>query len=650
MIAQNADPQFFTFTALDCPTSLTVTNQAPGEPFTGPFAVIVRQESGQVIAELLGGDAREDRVTVAATSGRYEVEVRSADPAVAGLINLLVTCASQAPGCAAAGPALTSGGGLTCPPCPTCGGDLPGSSVPACPIMNLRVIPEGLGVRLTWNPVPGVDYYWIHMYGLRDGDEVYLGAAGVPATETEFRLGHLFDGFWGMRFVIEAIQGETPICSDEAPIYFAEVGGSCENFTLTGTVTDPIARTATWTWDAYPEADGYVAELYFVLPDGSEVLWDVAAHEAATTTLTTTHPPALASSNTWHMRVQVADHGDLICAADATIVFPDLPEQHVFPACENFNVILATIPTDTTATVGWTPYPGAEGYWVYVLDDSGLMVPGFPTLLPPDQLSLTLTLGPGNYTVGVGPWISPDGAICLAGFPLEMAQPTPCAIRADRGDVPIHVGPGRHRSVFGLLPTGVDILVTGQATDDAGNLWWQIDKTQIPGHEAVTSLWVAASDVAASGNCENVPPAEPSTLIPGVEQPEPGGWGPCGSCDTCEHPGECVTSPEGACLWDPATCAGSEPGGEPGPSGCLNISASIDMTNCPFTTGSAMMDTVPNCEGSFYTPGTAMSAHAVAVDPKCSVDYWSGCGTSGSGASVSFSATSSCTVTAHMRQ
>ena len=413
-------------------------------------------------------------------------------------------------------------------------------------------------------------------------------------------------------------------------------------------MTDPSTRTASWTWDAYPEADGYVVELYFVLPDGSEVLWDVAAHEAATTTLTTTHPPALASSNTWHMRVQVADHGDLICAADATIVFEDLPNQQLLPICENFNVILATIPTDTNATVTWTPYPGAEGYWVYVLDDSGLMVPGFPTLLPPDQLSLTLTLGPGTYTVGVGPWIAPDGAICLAGFPLEMAQPTPCAIRTDRGDVPVHVGPGRYRSVFSLLPTGVDILVTGQATDDAGNLWWQIDKTQIPGHEAVISLWVAASDVAASGNCEDVPPAEPSTLIPGVEQPEPGGWGACGSCDTCEHPGECVTSPEGACLWDPATCGSGVPGGGDSASGCFNITASVDMTHCPYATGFATLDTPPNCEGSFYTPGTAITAHATVDDYKCYVDYWSGCGASGSGGSVSFSATSSCTVVAHI--
>ena len=43
----------------------------------------------------------------------------------------------------------------------------------------------------------------------------------------------------------------------------------------------------------------------------------------------------------------------------------------------------------------------------------------------------------------------------------------------------------------------------------------------------------------------------------------PGMWLPCGSCDTCGHPAEeCVTAPDGACLWDPATCVpGSAPPG-----------------------------------------------------------------------------------------
>jgi len=42
---------------------------------------------------------------------------------------------------------------------------------------------------------------------------------------------------------------------------------------------------------------------------------------------------------------------------------------------------------------------------------------------------------------------------------------------------------------------------------------------------------------------------------PNSDMVAPGRWLGCGSCNTCGHPAnECVTSPEGACLWDPATC------------------------------------------------------------------------------------------------
>jgi len=45
---------------------------------------------------------------------------------------------------------------------------------------------------------------------------------------------------------------------------------------------------------------------------------------------------------------------------------------------------------------------------------------------------------------------------------------------------------------------------------------------------------------------------------PNSDMIAPGRWLGCGSCNTCGHPtNECVTSPEGACLWDPATCRGA---------------------------------------------------------------------------------------------
>ena len=71
------------------------------------------------------------------------------------------------------------------------------------------------------------------------------------------------------------------------------------------------------------------------------------------------------------------------------------------------------------------------------------------------------------------------------------------------------------------------------------------------------------------------------------------------------------------------------------------------MSKCQYTPGSAMLDVAPNCDGG-YLPGTAMAAHAVAVDPKCNVAYWSGCGGLGGENSVTFTATGSCVLTAHM--
>ncbi|MBN1678912.1 MAG: PD40 domain-containing protein, partial [Anaerolineae bacterium] len=132
----------------------------------------------------------------------------------------------------------------------------------------------------------------------------------------------------------------------------------------------------------------------------------------------------------------------------------------------------------------------------------------------------------------------------------------PCAIRTSDPFIQLRVGPGLNRTVFTYVPVNQDVLVTGQITDGDGILWYEIDKTQIIGGEQVNGLFVRASEVSAVGACGSLPPSEGTPIIPDVPRPTPGdgSWGPCGSCDTCGHPGECVTSPSGECLWDPATC------------------------------------------------------------------------------------------------
>jgi hypothetical protein len=43
-VPENAQPQYYSFETEDCPTTLIVTNQSPGQPFTFPFVVKVRTD------------------------------------------------------------------------------------------------------------------------------------------------------------------------------------------------------------------------------------------------------------------------------------------------------------------------------------------------------------------------------------------------------------------------------------------------------------------------------------------------------------------------------------------------------------------------------------------------------------------------------
>lgn len=547
-IPPGASPQYFSFVVEDCPTTLLVTNPAEGLPFTFPFLVKVRDQRGQTVALLRGGEELEDWVTLAPYSGRYEVEVRAADPAVAGSLRLLVTCSSDNPGCPPGQPIAGLPGGLAgleaCLPCPDPDDEVPGGG---CPDLNFRAWQsEGnpLEIIVRWDAAPGADGYAVYVIGLLGGGgEVYLThSVWTPGDPLVFTA-VLPEGYAGFRFILRVYSGDVMICTAETEVTI-EGGPTCEHFTA------------------------------------------------------------------W------------------------LAEQ-----------------TDTSVTVGWSDYPGADGYWVAVGNAATrMLLPGWPVVLLPSEHSTSITgLLPGDYFVAVAPYLPRGGPICIREVPFTVGggpgEQFICTISTDRRDVPVRVGPGYTRAIFAFLTPGMEYGVVGQATDGDGNLWWQIDKTLIPGHEMVISLWVAADDVEENGTwCANVPPGDVPPLIPQEPERPTGQWLPCGSCDTCGHPAsECVTSPEGECLWDPASCAGVPP--DDG-SGCYAVIAAVDPGRCQ-TPVSAMLDTPPNC-GSRYTPGTTINAHAVAVDPKCNVEYWSGCGASGTENSITFTPTGSCTITAHM--
>lgn len=654
-IPQNGPAQYFSFEAEDCPTSLVVSNPSQGQPFTFPFVVKVRDQRGQTVALLRGGEQTEDWVTVQPNSGHYEVEALAADPALAGSFRLLVTCSGSNPGCPPGQTGVTGIPSLQeeCDPCPGTEGLVPGGG---CADLNLRT-QQGLhmstATTVFWDPMTGADGYTVYVTGITtEGDEEYLTHADwVPGDPTEFTWILPHEGYIGFEFTLEVLAGDSVICAQSTVTNIPRTQPECPDLGLTGAVTDASVNAVALSWTPGLGADQFALDMYAITGVGEVYAGRLTLPGDATGRAFDHLPPEFDGVRfvLWMTR------GGILCSDEVTIPLRDQP----LAVCANFGLAL-TAQTGTTVTLTWTPYPGAENYAFSIMDAAHTLLPGYPVLLPGTQLSATLDLPPGSYIFSVGPWTTAAGTFCAQEVAVTVSQQEqqpglPCAVRTDRANVPVQVGPGPGRSVFTYLPTNQDIPVIGQAVDEEGAAWWQIDKNVIPGGEATISLWVAQSDVITVGDCSQVPAGEIPPIIPEEEEPQgPGTWLPCGSCDSCGHPAnECLTSPEGACLWDPTTCAQQPPGGgeelpteEVEPT-CYSIGVTIDMGRC-YGSGSAMLDVRPNCEGSQYTAGTTISAHAVAVDPKCTVDYWSGCGVSGSGSSVSFTATSSCTLTAHM--
>lgn len=347
------------------------------------------------------------------------------------------------------------------------------------------------------------------------------------------------------------------------------------------------------------------------------------------------------------------------CPETACAACPSRDELVTNGGCPDVNLTAVRDSVDPgVVTVTWEAASGIDGYVVYV---TGLISGGGETYLthaawtPGDPLSLSFTLPTAGYDgyrftlhllLGDETLCTQQTQVGMQGVPSQTVSP--CAIRADREGVPVRVGPGESRAMFAYLNPGIEYTVIGQAIDEGEQVWWALDKTVFTGHEGVTSLWVAQSDVTPIGDCGEVPPYDVPPVIPIPDDDQPGQWLPCGSCSTCGHPAaECVTSPEGVCLWDPATCTSNpNPGGS---NTCYAVATAVDLGPC-YAIVSVVLDTPPNCQtgGGAYTPGTAVQAHITTNDSKCIVHSWSGCGASGSGPSTHFTPAGSCTLTAHM--
>jgi SH3-like domain-containing protein len=239
--------------------------------------------------------------------------------------------------------------------------------------------------------------------------------------------------------------------------------------------------------------------------------------------------------------------------------------------------------------------------------------------IPQSLLMLIMSL-----LVTFGLWTGVTVPVPGAALPAES-----CTIITDQADVPVRVGPGEQRAVRVFLPTGAPIPVVGQAVAGDGSRWWQVDLA------GIEQAWVAQADVTSTGGCASVPAADAPAIViappsapdsPGGDpagddmggaSPADGSWGACGSCDSCGHAGQCVQSPNGQCLWDPAKCGGAPGGG--GSDDGVGGYVCIDYTSCDMAGTCVPMHTC------YYTTNPD--------DPCSDPNYGGPCGGGGSGGS-----------------
>lgn len=250
-----------------------------------------------------------------------------------------------------------------------------------------------------------------------------------------------------------------------------------------------------------------------------------------------------------------------------------------------------------------------------------------------------------------GKWVKNSDVIIhgpCGDLPETNPDPTPrlaCLIHSEQPGVRVRVGPGLNRGIFTGLPENVDFAVWGQHLAPSGLLWWQIDDTTLDPDDLAATLWVSSEAVVSEGDCDDIEETDAPQVVFDPGSGGDGQWGACGSCNSCGYPeNECVTSPEGQCLWDPTTCRG---GGAPGGSdGCYGLGTQVvpnGIGTINILTPSNCIYPVRNGTGNGYLPGTVVTAefiNSAGVPPNSM--QWSGCGASGTNATTTFTMNSTC--------
>lgn len=94
-----------------------------------------------------------------------------------------------------------------------------------------------------------------------------------------------------------------------------------------------------------------------------------------------------------------------------------------------------------------------------------------------------------------------------------LIPPVLCSLSTETADsVDVRVGPGSNRTRPGFLPAATEVKIIGQFTNDAGELWYQVDKFQAAPSNAndIFEAWVLSTAVTVSGpGCGLVPTTPP---------------------------------------------------------------------------------------------------------------------------------------------
>ncbi len=254
-VENNPQPQFFTFVASTCATTLSVVNNSQGTPFSFAYAVQVRDERGERVGDLRGGRNLQSHLVVEPNSGRYEVEVLAADPRQNGTITLVISCPEEVPICVAP---VGSSADLPVPPpstyenpnLPQFPTPTPTPAVTTTPQVtvpppvsscnNVVITQPGPGgglpngsAMIFWDPAPGANAYEVMVRNNENGATVGASTGSTSATLDVSTAGPLGFGFGTFTVNVRAFSGRRFLCSGEVTVQREAPGGgsstSCGN-------------------------------------------------------------------------------------------------------------------------------------------------------------------------------------------------------------------------------------------------------------------------------------------------------------------------------------------------------------------------------------------------------------------------------------